>query len=98
MTKHYETYKKVMNAYLGEEATFFLAWLDTTNADVSPSTIRNGLACDGGWALHCINVLNNLVKLARMEMERSLRTASKRHLSRLHFFTTSIRLTDMKSI
>ncbi len=85
MTKHYEMYKKVMNTYLGEEASYFLAWLDTTNADVSPSTIRNGLACDGGWALHCINVLNNLVKLARMENGEELEDGFKKTLVKVAF-------------
>lgn len=65
--KNYEIYKKTISHYLGEEANEFIAWLDTTNASISPSTTRNGLTCEDGWATHCVNVLNNLIKIMKAE-------------------------------
>lgn len=65
---NYEIYKKTIEVYLGEEANEFLAWIDTTNANVSPSSTKYGLNCEDGWATHCINVLNKLIKIVKAEL------------------------------
>lgn len=67
MNNSYDIYKKTMVAYLGKEADEFLAWLDTTNANVSPSSIRNGCKFEGGWATHCLCVLSKLIAIVKSE-------------------------------
>ena len=59
----YENYKKTIEYYLKDEATGFLAWLDTTDARTAPSSIRHGLNKEGGWVEHQINVLDKLIKV-----------------------------------
>lgn len=63
----YDIYKNTIKAYLGEEADEFIAWLNTTDANVAPASIKHSLTYDGGWAEHSINVLTNLIKIVKME-------------------------------
>ena len=64
---NYDIYKNTMKAYLGEEANEFIAWLDTTDANVAPSSIKHTMSKDGGWAGHSVNVLKKLIKIVKME-------------------------------
>ena len=64
---NYDIYKNTMKAYLGEEADEFIAWLDTTDANVAPSSIKHTMSTIGGWAGHSVNVLQRLIKIVKME-------------------------------
>lgn len=64
---NYDIYKNTMRAYLGEEADEFIAWLDTTDANIAPSSIKHTMSRDGGWAGHSVNVLQRLIKIVKME-------------------------------
>lgn len=70
----YDFYKNTIKAYLGEEANNFIAWLDTTDAAVAPSSLKHTLAYEGGWAKHSTNVLSKLIKLVKMEYGEDLGT------------------------